>query len=201
MVKRAGVRHRRDTSELRTQPGLDGFVADTYTAAYVTGKGGNFVQFMLLYEDGRGERVIGRGMVAVVDISNDKVVVALDADARSAGKSPLSSAFMRTRSHGNPALAAGMRRALGSTPVPAGRIRVRGNGTDITLDNGAWSGTRSAYSRTRGEEVVCTWIQILHCASVCAVATGFLGTLVCALLCALTWHIVCEVIWVEDSGE
>ena len=199
-AKRDGVRHRRDTSALRTEPGIEGFVADTYHVVLAGAVGSRrLLQFTLAYEDEQGERVTGRWMSVLVDIGHNKVLSALDVDAREVDEGTVTPGSTSTRSHGEAKIAAEVQRRSGNSDLPAGRLRIQGAGVDATLNNGVWSGTapQRSVSTRHHEEVVCAQVALVQCTVICRflVYFGLIGATVCGLTCATVWIWTC---WLAD---
>ena len=88
----------------------------------------------------------------------------------------------------------------------AGTLRMKGQGHDVSVTDGVWSGTpqppdaAGSGAAARGELEICQTVRILTCWNVCrwVMLVGPWWGLGCFLVCAYTSIVVCHVQYFED---
>ena len=87
-------------------------------------------------------------------------------------------------------------------PAPAGTLRLKGQGVDLAITNGVWTGTpvptgARAIGTRDAEEIFCGLVAIVHCTLLCTLFTGFVGAVICGIVCGIVWLTVCYLISIE----
>ena len=187
---------------------IEGFTASSVHVLLADDEDGRRrLHFTLLYKEADGSTAEGRFMSAVVDSRTNTIESALHVDATgvqdSDGDEGASGAADASDDVSAPsAIHTALSGIHGDNEVPAGVVRFQGQGLDISLTDGVWSGTPApqpsdgATGSTPAETVVCIRSRVTVCAGVCRflALVGLLPAVAkCFVICSVTFSVHCVV--------